>query len=178
MNKRSMGAVALLSSMLIVNVANAAPPVRVALRASGSAIYGGTAQSARTPIECTSLEGVDVTVPVSSTGATGKPQLSPIVCTHVIDSGSPLLFRALTQNQAVDATFTFTQVNPSTGQTQTLYTIAVTGGRIVSLRNASPSTLHTSTASEPATESFELTYTDITITYAGGVTVTYSTIVR
>lgn len=175
MSKRSMGAVALLSSMLIVNVANAAPPVRIALRAAGSAIYGGTSQSTRTPIECTSLEGVDVTVPVStSTGATGKPQFSPIVCTHVIDSGSPLLFRALTQNQAVDATFTFTQVNPSTGQTQTLYTIAVTGGRIVSLRNASPSTLNPSSATEPATESFELTYVEITISYAGGASITYS----
>ena len=58
--------------------------------------------------------------------------------TKRVDEASPLIAKALTMNQVVEATFDFFRNDPNSGVTLHYYTVQLTGGRISSIEMASP----------------------------------------
>jgi type VI secretion system secreted protein Hcp len=89
-------------------------------------------------IECTYFQyGVSVPISKGSGQASGKRQHEPITIRKPIDQSTPLLFRGLVQNQAVEATFKFYKLGADNEQ-HDFYTIDITKGRIASINEISP----------------------------------------
>jgi type VI protein secretion system component Hcp len=147
--------------------AHAAAPVKISsLKINGVPVYGGDSQSAKLPVECVALEGMNLVRPLGYNTVT---KVGTIVCTHLLDSASPVLFQGMMNNFQVDATFTFVRTSAA-GTPQNFYTIKVNDARIVAIRNSSPSSLDSSTASQPAIEVVEFSFADFTVTSVTGAT--------
>ncbi len=73
----------------------------------------------------------------SSGLATGKRVHNPIIIRKHIDKATPLLLKALVQNQSVDGIFKFFRPNTD-GQEENFYTVEIKGGRIATVNELSP----------------------------------------
>lgn len=149
----------------------AAETVHLYLKANGVDIQGDSTQTSlgrEGSIECL---GFHMAVQSSPSGSPGA---KVITCKKRIDKASPLLLKALAEQQVLDFTFKFFRPNPTgDGTTEQHYTISsLKTGRLVSVEQALPSTVDVATANMPLLESMAIQVTgSLCETYTnGGVT--------
>jgi len=126
--------------MLLVAFAVAAYPlngdcaetVHLYLKANGQDIKGNSTQ-VKGAIPCVSFTGGGSGIGM----ATGQRQYAPIVIHKRVDQSSPLIQKALTQNQHIEAQFKFFRANPD-GSTTEVNTVTIKDARITSVKRLGP----------------------------------------
>ena len=153
-----------------------AETVHLYLKANGSDVQGDSTQTSlerENTIECLFFEsGITSVRETGSRAASGRRQHQPILIRKRIDKSSPLISKALCNNEVIEGTFKFFRPNPAgDGTTQQFFTVKIMKGRVASQRLWSPDALVLSTASEPPLEEVTLVFHTIEWTYTdGGVT--------
>lgn len=100
--------------------------------------------------------------------ATGKRQYTPIVIRKRIDKSTPLLFKALVQNEVVNAIIKFWRPTSNGGEEQ-FFTVTITSGRVAGIEDYLPEIFKTgSEASVQPLEQVSLTFSTITWTWTDG----------
>ncbi|MBL8329111.1 MAG: type VI secretion system tube protein Hcp [Rubrivivax sp.] len=159
-----------------------AETVHLTLTIDGVAVLGESTQTSlgRTDtIECTSWRQ-ELFAPIdrASLQPTGRRIYVPITFTKRIDRSTPLLREALARNKTCAGTFRFYRPNPvGDGTTESHLSFAFTNGRVIRHILNSPDVLNPDTASLPTTETVEMSFDTLTLTYTtGGVSYTDSVI--
>jgi len=153
-----------------------AETVHLYLKANGSDIKGESTQTSlgrQDSIECLYLEHAVKTAREAGSGmATGRRQYEPLVIRKRIDKSTPLIAKALCENQVVDGVFKFFRPNPNgDGTTEQFYTIAFKQGRVATFKQISPDSFEPATATEPELEEISFVFHTISWTYTqGGIT--------
>lgn len=153
-----------------------AETVHLYLKANGSDIKGESTQTSlgrEGSIECVYYEQEVITAREAGSGlATGRRQYPPMLIRKRIDKSTPLLMKALTENQVVEGTLKFFRPNPTgDGTTEQFYTVAFKQGRISSIKHVVPNTIVPATSTEPPLEEVTFVFHTINWTYTnGGVT--------
>ena len=149
----------------------AAETAHLYLKANGVDILGDSTQSSLGrdgSIECVGFHMAVQTSP------SGSPGAKVITCKKRIDKASPLLLKALAEQETLDFTFKFFRPSPTgDGTVEQYYTISsLQAGRLVSLEQALPSTVDAETAALPQLESLAIQVTgSLCSTFtSGGVT--------
>jgi type VI secretion system secreted protein Hcp len=153
-----------------------AETVHLYLKANGTDIKGESTQISlgrEESIECVYYEqGVITAREAGSSLATGRRQYQPLLIRKRIDKSTPLLMKALTENQVIEATFKFFRPNPTgDGTTEQFYSVNFKQGRINSIKQFVPDTIVPATSTDPALEELTFVFHTIGWTYTnGGVT--------
>jgi type VI secretion system secreted protein Hcp len=153
-----------------------AETVHLFLKANGTDIQGDstqTSQGRENSIECLFLEsGVTTAREAGNAMATGRRQHHPMLIRKRIDKSSPLISKALCNNEVIEGQFKWYRPNPTgDGTTEQFFTIKITKGRIASQRLWSPDTLVPASSTEPPLEEVTFVFHSIEWTYTnGGVT--------
>jgi type VI secretion system secreted protein Hcp len=153
-----------------------AETVHLFLKANGQEIKGDSTQTSlgrANSIECTYYEQGVVTARGAGSGmATGRRQYQPLLIRKRIDRSSPLLAKALVENQAVDGVFKFFRPRlTGDGTTEQFYSVAIKQGRINSIKQILPDTIIPASSTEPPMEEVTFVFHTISWTYVdGGVT--------
>lgn len=150
-----------------------AETVHLYLKSNGSDIQGESTQTSlgrENTIECLYFEDSVRTAREKGTGmATGRRTYNPIIIRKRIDKSSPLLAKALCNNEVIEGTFKFFRPSPSgDGTTQQFFTVEIAEGRINSVKRVSPDTIDPASAQEPPTEEIGFVFHTITWTYEDG----------
>ena len=147
------------------SMAHAAQSTHLYLKANGEDIQGGgtaptTPTLTRGSIECLSYSE-------KATGlATGARQYEAIIFRKRIDKSSPLLLRALVNNENIQGKFMFFRPNPAgDGTTEHFFTVEFAEGRLASIRRVSPDVIDPASATAPPTEEISIVFHNITWTY-------------
>ena len=154
----------------------AAETVHLYLLANGQPIKGESTQKTlgrQDSIECVYYDQKVSMARDAATGMTvGRRQYEPILIRKRIDKSSPLLAKALTQNQNVDGTFKFFRASPAgDGTTQQFYTVAIKHGRVASIRQVVPDIITPASNTQPPLEEVTFVFGTIAWTYTeGGIT--------
>ena len=143
------------------------------LKANGADIKGEstvTSQGREDSIECLEVEWSVNTAREAGTGmASGRRQYEPIVIRKRIDKSTPLLAKALVENQVIDGKFLFYRPNQmGDGTTEQYYTIEIKQGRIASMKQISPSSLNPAESRVPEIEQVTFVFHTIIWTYTDG----------
>jgi type VI secretion system secreted protein Hcp len=153
-----------------------AETVHLFLKANGVDIKGESIQSSlgrQDSIECLYFEHTVQSARDAGSGMpSGKRQYLPIIIRKRVDKSSPLLYKALVENQALSGTFKFYRPNPTgDGTTEQFYTINFKNGRLTSLKQFVAETYQPTTANFPPLEEVGIIFNAISWTYTnGGVT--------
>jgi type VI secretion system secreted protein Hcp len=153
-----------------------AETVHLYLKANGTDIQGDSTQTSlgrENSIECVYFEQKVNTAREAGSGmATGRRTYEPLVIRKRIDKSTPLLYKALCENQVIEGVFKFFRPNPTgDGTTEQYFTVAIKQGRIASIQSSSPDVLDTSSTNDPAFEEVSMVFHTISWTYTnGGVT--------
>jgi len=153
-----------------------AETVHLFLKANGSDVKGESTQrslSRQDSIECLSYKQSIITAREAGTGmATGRRQYEPLVIRKRIDKASPILAKALCENQAIEGTFKFYRPSPTgDGTTEQFYSVAIKQARIAGIQQFVPDTTVPATSIEPPMEEISFVFHTISWTYSnGGVT--------
>lgn len=150
-----------------------AESVHLTLDANGTTIEGESTQTSlgrENTIECLYFEDSVRTAREKGTGmATGRRTYEPIVIRKRIDKSSPLLAKALCNNEVIEGTFKFYRPSPAgDGTTQQFFTVEIAEGRIASIKRISPDTIDPASSAEPPTEEVGFVFHTITWTYEDG----------
>lgn len=150
-----------------------AETVHLYLKANGNDIQGESTQTSLgrdDSIECLFFEDSVRTAREKGSGmATGRRTYEPITFRKRIDKSSPLLAKALCNNEVIEGTFKFFRPSPNgDGTTQQFFTVEIAEGRVASIKRTSPDTIDPASASEPATEEIGFVFHTITWTYEEG----------
>ncbi len=146
------------------------------LKANGKDIKGESTQASMgraDTIECLAFEQGCTSARESATGmVTGRRQHSPIRILKRIDKSSPLLMKALCNNEKIDATIKFYRPNPKgDGTTEQFYTIVIKDGHVASLKDMLLDTLREVTVKDPPLEEVSFVFKTINWTFMdGGIT--------
>ena len=119
-------------------------------------------------IACVSLNSPARVVIDQRTGfATGKRFYDGISIRKTIDSATPLLAKALTNNEVIEGEFRFFRPNPSgDGTTEHFFTIELQGGRVAALEQVSPDGYSNESGQPPPVAPFDdVTFVFQTITW-------------
>jgi type VI secretion system secreted protein Hcp len=155
-------------------------PVYLQLRVNGAVVEGESLETSlgrQNAIECLYYrQGVATPRAAGSGMATGRRTYEPLVIRKRVDKSSPLLARALTQNQVVDGVFKFFRSNPAgDGTTQHYYTTEISQGRIVAITQFVGDGAGPGELANPPLEEVALVFNQITWTSEiGGLTHTDS----
>jgi type VI secretion system secreted protein Hcp len=152
-----------------------AETVHLYLKANGADIKGESSQTSlgrEGSIECVYYEQAVKTAREAGSGmATGRRQYEPLLLRKRIDKSSPLIAKALVENQVIEGVFKFFRPNPSgDGTTQQFYTVSIKQGRVASQKQIVPDTIVPATSTEPPLE--EVTFVFHTIKWVftdGGI---------
>ena len=153
-----------------------AETVHLYLKASGADIKGESTQHSlgrENSIECLYFEQAVKTAREAGSGmASGRRQYEPLLIRKRIDKSSPLIAKALVENQVIEATFKFFRPTPAgDGTTQQFYTIKIEDGRVASQKMYVPDTIVPATSTEPPLEEVSFVFHTISWTFTnGGVT--------
>ena len=153
-----------------------AETVHLFLKVSGKDVAGDSTQTSlgrENSIECLYYEqAVNTARDAASGTATGRRQYAPLLIRKRIDKSSPLLLKALCENQVIEGTFKFFRPNPAgDGTTEQFYTVAIKQGRIASVKQVVPDTLTPATSTLPPLEDVTFVFNTIEWTFTdGGVT--------
>lgn len=148
-----------------------AETIELILKASGTQIPGEPTQigggRSDTAIEIVYFEHAVKSLREAGSGmATGRRQFDPIVLHKRIDKSSPLLSKAIVENQRIDATFKFYRPNPSgDGTTEQFYTIEIEDGRIDSIKQVLPDVMIPISTGHPPMEEVRIVFNKITWTF-------------
>ena len=150
-----------------------AETVHLYLKSNGSDIQGESTQTSlgrENTIECLYFEDSVRTAREKGTGmATGRRTYNPIIIRKRIDKSSPLLAKAMCNNEIIEGTFKFFRPSPSgDGTTQQFFTVEIAEGRVNSIKRVSPDTIDPASAVEPPTEEIGFVFHTITWTYEDG----------
>lgn len=150
-----------------------AETVAVYIMANGAAIQGESTQISlgrENSIEALYFESEVMTARESGSGmATGRRQYKPILIRKRIDKATPLLAKALTQNQVIDAVFKFFRPNPTgDGTTEQFFTIEIKKGRLASFKQVSPDSFDPALSAAPEMEELGIVFHTIKWTYTNG----------
>lgn len=100
---------------------------------------------------------------------TGRRFYAPLKFSKRLDRATPLLRKALNQNEVVAGQFRWFRPSPSgDGTTDAFFTLAFTGGRITKCTLRLPDTLLPDTSNLPPMEDIELIFGTITWTWVSG----------
>lgn len=117
------------------------PMIYLTLQANGEDIHGTPIDCACTPFEeefaipvYSFQEGVSTQREASSGLLLGKRQYSPVKLIKEMDKSSPLIARALTNNEVIEAEFHFWRPSAIDGTMEHFYSIILTNARISSIR--------------------------------------------
>ena len=131
--------------------------VHLYLTANGTKIDGNStieSMDRADSIECLSFEDSVRTAREASSGmASGERTYEPVRITKRIDKSSPLLAKALCNNEVIEATFKFFRPNPAgDGTTEYYFTLEIQEGRVASITRVSPDVIDPASANAPPTE--------------------------
>jgi type VI secretion system secreted protein Hcp len=146
------------------------------LKANGVDIQGEstvTSLDRESSIECLEYrDSVAVQTEAGSHLSLGRRNYGPIKIKKVIDRSTPLLFKALTNNEEIEAEFRFYRPNPAgDGTTQQFFTVEIRRARISTIERVNPNPYDVMDTSHPAYEVVGFVFGSITITYEdGGIT--------
>ena len=148
-----------------------ATSVHLFLKANGADIKGESTETSlgrADSIECLHYEQTVSSARETTVGtAIGRRQYQPLTFRKRIDKASPLLVKALTNNEAIEATFKFFRPSPSgDGITEQFYTVAIKQGRITAIAQLVRDTL--ATPDDPALEDVSIAFNNISWTYTNG----------
>jgi type VI secretion system secreted protein Hcp len=153
-----------------------AQTVHLFLKANGTDIKGDSTQSSlerADSIECVYYDQAVSTAREAGSGmATGRRRYEPIMIRKRIDRATPLIYKAMSNNETIDGVFKFYRPNPvGDGTTQQYYTVEFKSGRIAAVRNFSPDCIDPVSSSLPAMEEVQFVFHTIIWTYMdGGIT--------
>ena len=153
-----------------------AETVHLYLKANGKDVKGESTQTSlgrADSIECISYEQGVVTAREATTGmVTGRRQYGPLSIRKRLDKASPLIMKALVENQKIDGTFKFFRPNPAgDGTTEQFFTVEIKNGHVSAIKQLLPNTIAAATSGEPPQEEVSFVFKDITWTYTqGGIT--------
>ena len=147
-----------------------AETVHLYLKANGTDIKGESTQTSlgrENSIECVYFESAVRTAREASSGrATGRRQYEPIIIRKRIDKSTPLLAKALAQNEVIEATFKFFRPAPGgDGTTEQFFTVNIAEGRVSSFKMVVPDTLEPATSTAPPLEEVAFVFHTINWTY-------------
>ncbi len=147
-----------------------AQSVHLYLTANGTKIDGDStiaSMDRENSIECLSFEDSVRTAREASSGmATGDRTYEPVRITKRIDKSSPLLAKALCNNELIEGTFKFFRPNPAgDGTTEQFFTVVIEEGRVGSCTRVSPDVIDPASATAPPTEEVTFVFGKITWTY-------------
>jgi type VI secretion system secreted protein Hcp len=110
--------------------------IHMTIRLNGEAIEGeGVSHGETGFIECIAFTD-GITTDQAPTGRSlGRRHPEPIVARKRIDRTTPRLLAALSQNEQVDATFTFHRTTAD-GVSEHFFTVGVAGGRIIGIERS------------------------------------------
>jgi len=153
-----------------------AETVHLFLKANGKDIKGESTQTSlgrEGSIECVYYEQQVISAREAGSGlATGRRQYPPLLIRKRVDKASPLLIKALTENQVVEGELKFFRPQPKgDGTTEQFYTVTFKQGRINSIKQMVPDTIVPASSTDPMLE--EVTFVFHTISWTvtdGGVT--------
>lgn len=150
-----------------------AESVHLFLKANGADVKGEstiTSLDRGDSIECVTFHmGAHTAREAGSGLATGRRQYEPIVIRKRIDKASPLLAKALCENQVVEGAFKFYRPNPTgDGTTEQFYTIEIKKGRVSGIQIYNPDSVEPASSNLPAMEEVSLVFHTITWTYTNG----------
>jgi type VI secretion system secreted protein Hcp len=101
-----------------------------------------------------------------SRSAVGRRVHDPIAFSKRVDSSSPLLAKALCNNEKIEGVFKFYRPNPAgDGTTEQFFTIKITNGRIDSIERHSPSAMDPASSETPLMEIVKVVFEEIEWTY-------------
>ena len=144
--------------------------VHAHLKANGADIEGESTQVSlgrEKSIECLYfMDSVRTAREKGSGMASGRRTFEPIEFRKRIDKSSPLLARALCNNEVIEGVFKFYRPSPSgDGTTEQFFTVEIEQGRIAGIKRTSPDTIDPASAEEPPTETVSIVFHSITWTY-------------
>jgi type VI secretion system secreted protein Hcp len=144
--------------------------IHLYLTANGSKIDGDSTLESlnrENTIECLSFQDSVRTAREASSGmASGERTYEPIRITKRIDKSSPLLAKALCNNEVIEGTFRFYRPNPAgDGTTEQFFTIEIQEGRIGSIVRISPDVIDPASATAPPIEEVTFVFGYIRWTY-------------
>lgn len=150
-----------------------AETVHLTLKGPGGDIKGESTQTSlgrEDTIECIVYEQEMKAAREAGTNMmVGRRMFMPLRIVKRIDKSSPLLKKALTKNEKLEATFKFYRPKPDgSGETEQYYTVALKGANIAGVRDLIPNTLKPDTVTEPPTEEVFLVFQEITWRYEAG----------
>jgi type VI secretion system secreted protein Hcp len=153
-----------------------AETVHLYLKANAQDIQGEPTQTSlgrENSIECLSfVDNVRTAREKGSGMATGRRTYEPVEITKRIDKSSPLLAKALCNNEVIEGVFKFFRPNPTgDGTTEQFFTVTIAEGRVAGIKRVSPNTIDPASAVEPPTELVSFVFHTITWEYTnGGIT--------
>ena len=150
-----------------------AQSVHLFLKAAGNDVHGEstiTSLDRENSIECLSFTDAVRTAREASSGmATGDRTYEPLMVQKRIDKSSPLLAKALCNNEEIEGTFRFYRPSPTgDGTTQQFFTVVIEQARVASITRRSPNCLDPASASAPPLEEVSFGFGKITWTYEDG----------
>ena len=150
-----------------------AETVHLYLKSNGADVAGDSSQVSlgrENSIECIYFEsGVVTAREAGSAIATGRRQHQPVLIRKRIDKSSPLIAKALCNNEVIEGIFKFFRPNPAgDGTTQQFYTISIKNGRVDHQRVWVPDTIVPATSTEPPQEEVSFVFGEIKWTYTDG----------
>ncbi len=150
-----------------------AETVHLYLKANGTDIQGESEQKSlgrENSIECLSFrDSVRTAREVGSSLATGRRTYEPLIITKRIDKSSPLIAKALCNNEVIEGVFKFFRPSPTgDGTTEQFFTVAIKQGRISHVLRQSPDTFDPAAANRPPSEEIGFVFHTIKWTYTNG----------
>ncbi len=147
--------------------ADAAQTVALSLKLNGTDILGEStvaSQDREDTIECWDFEHAVTRASARETGGEGR-SLPTILIRKRIDSSTPLLLQGMATNQVAEGQFRFFRPHPGSGMTENFYSVAIEGGRVLSVAQRSLGPFLEGEAAPPMYEEVVFSYTRITYTY-------------
>lgn len=147
-----------------------AETIHLTLEANGTVIEGFSSQTSlgrENTIECVFFEDSVRTAREKGSGmATGRRSYEPLRVLTRIGPHSPLVAKALCNNEVIKGTFKFFRPNPAgDGTTEQFFTVVIEEGRVASITRRSPNCIDPASAAEPAMEEIAFVFHTITWTY-------------
>jgi type VI secretion system secreted protein Hcp len=150
-----------------------AETVHLYLKANGADIQGESTQASmgrENSIECVYFESTVRTAREAGSGmATGRRSYEPLTIRKRIDKSTPLIYKALVENQVVDGIFKFFRPNPTgDGTTEQFYTVEIKKGRVASFKALVPDCIDPASSNDPPLEEISFVFHTISWTYENG----------
>lgn len=152
-----------------------AETVHLYLTANGQEIQGESTQVSlerENSIECIYFaDSVRTARERGSARATGRRSYEPLRIVKRIDKASPLLAKALCNNEVIEGTFKFFRPAPGgDGTTEQYFTVVIQRGRIAGITRVSPNCIDPASSMDPPTEEVSFVFHSIRWCYeADGV---------